>query len=114
MVDWQGLMLDPIYGTLGVEGRLTTASNVYDLTVMDKTSGLAALLADNTITIQTIRALAAVRVAELTSKNVEREALKDSTITFNSSTWTIHSTRPAPTPAGEAAGELYLLLEEKS
>lgn len=116
-MDYGSLLYGPIYEMLGVVGSITltdTAETEIDVTVMDKTSGLAALLADNSITVQTIRALAAVRVTELTATGVARDDLKGATIIFNSSTWTIHSTRAAPSPTGEGEGELYLLLEAQS
>lgn len=114
-IDWSA-HYDSIYGELGVVASVvlgdTAATEVEGLTVIDKTSGLAALIDNGTITVQTIRALAAIRMTELADNSIAREDLKGATITFNSADWIIHSTRPAPSPTGESQGELYLLLED--
>lgn len=109
-LDWQSQLLDPIYDVIGVSARITTASTVKDVTVLDKTAGVALAAADN-IEIQSIKPAAIVRMSELSANGLSREALDGAQLALNGSSWTIKSTQPRPSPDGEAKGELYLFLE---
>lgn len=107
-IDYQADLYDPIYDTIGVSAELTTsAGTAATVTVIDKTTGIA--IADKAL-IETVSPVAMVRAVELTTADIAREQLKDGTITFNGASWRIKSTRPKPSPKGEADGEMMLIL----
>jgi hypothetical protein len=111
-IDWQAELLDPIYAELGVEAALKSAPGepIATITALDLTAGIVLDLGG--ISMGAITPAAAVRVAELAEHGIDAAALKDGTITLNGATWKIKAPHPKPSPAGEAAGEVYLLLEE--
>ena len=112
-MDFQSVLLDPIYLIQGVEAELTipaSPSPTYTLTVIDKTGGID--LGDGDVNVQTLVPAAIVRSVEMTTVGLDKSQLRGSRIEFNGSTWDITSYRPKPTLNGEADGEYYLLLQE--
>lgn len=109
-MDFQALLLDPIYSIQGVEATLTLeSSSEITLTVIDKTAGVDV---GDGAEVQTLLPAAVVRVVELTTAGVDRTRLRGALLDFNGGNWEIKSYRPKPTLNGEADGELYLFLEE--
>ena len=102
-MDWQTLLYDPIYNAIGVTATGLSAS----VTVIDKTSGVA--IPDRT-QIETVKPVANVRAMELSAKGIALADLPESVITFNGNDWRIKTTRAIPSPAGEADGEIMLIL----
>ena len=100
-----------IYGALGVAAVLDTGAE-YAVTVIDKS--VAARSANfgvaDLMVMHSARALAAVRVSELSENGLGRDDLNDAMLTFNGATWRIKVTEPFPSPAGFDHGELYLVL----
>lgn len=108
MIDFAGLLLDPIYDALGVCATLYASSTV-TLTVLDKTEGVLLESPNSRLQIGTSKPAACVRLSELACNNIGREDLKDATIHFNGNDWKIVATQAKPLPSG--AGELYLILQ---
>ena len=112
MIDFAAVLLDPIYATLGVPATLTlTDSREFDLTVIDKTSGVK--VGENT-EVATILPVAAIRYAELTGLGLNKDDAIDGTLTFNGFTWVIQAMRPDPNPSGERSGELWACLRSQT
>lgn len=106
---WAG-HYNALYGALGVPATISeegTDGFEVDVTVIDKTSGIEV---GDDVGVSTIKPVAAIRMTEVTAKGLSRERLNEASITFNDGTWTIESNQPKPSPAGEAQGELYLIL----
>ena len=111
MVDWAA-HYDRIYAVLGVPAVLTrnlSDGGTAELTVIDKTAGIET---GDGVTVSSVKPGAAVRIAELSAAGLVREDLHGAAIAFNGGSWEIKSSVPRPSPAGEAAGELYLILSE--
>jgi hypothetical protein len=111
MVDWSA-HYDAIYAALGVPAVLsvnTTDADEFDVTVIDKTKGVDV---GDGVTVSTIAPAAAIRVSELTGYGLVRSQLDGAVIAFNGVTWRIQYSKPVPSPAGEAQGELYLILAQ--
>lgn len=109
MIDFAGLLLDPIYDALGVCATLYASSTV-TLTVLDKTEGVLLESANSPIGLATSKPAATVRLSELAANSLTRETIKGRLITFNGFTWVIKATQPKPVPSGP--GELYLILQQ--
>lgn len=113
MLDYGALLLDPLYnGPFGASASLLAGTGgAITLTVIDKTAGVERALM-GALDISTLEPAAIVRMSELTANGLSRADLKGASITFNSKTWLIVSIEAKPVPSGEAAGELFLFLEE--
>lgn len=107
MIDFDAVLLAPIYDELGVEASIDALD--VTLTVLDKTEGVMLASANNPLQLGTTKPAACVRVSELAAKEIAREDLKDVAISFNGNDWKIVATQPKPLPSG--AGELYLILQ---
>jgi hypothetical protein len=113
MVDWTA-HYDAIYAALGVPAELSLGTDgEFDVTVIDKSvfaSTASNIMMADLMVVHSARALAAVRVTELSGLGITREGLPDAMITFNGATWRVKATQPFPSPAGFDHGELYLVL----
>lgn len=106
MIDFNAVLLDPVYDAFGVAASLEASGTVM-ITVIDDTQSVA--LDTNTgLQFAAAKPAARVRLSELAANGIVREDLKDATITFNGNSWTITATQPKPLPDGP--GELYLIL----
>lgn len=111
MVDWTR-HYDTIYRRLGVAAVLTTSGtdgDDYDVTVIDKTAGIAVGDGNEVVTI---RPACDVRAVEFFAYGLGRDDLKGAAIAFNGKTWDLTHHELRPSPAGERAGELRLFLSE--
>lgn len=110
MIDFDGLLLAPIYGTFGVEATLTTVDGVVKtLTVKDETSGVILESSNNNFQLATSKPAACVRVSELTDKSLTRKDLSSAAISFNGNDWKVVAIQPKPVSSGP--GEFYLILQ---
>jgi hypothetical protein len=108
MIDWQ-THYDPIYNTLGVPAELASAGGQSaTITAVDRTSGVS--IPDPRTQIETVRPVARVRARELEQSGIPVADLPEGQITFNGQTWRIKTYQPMPSPAGEADGEIMLIL----
>jgi hypothetical protein len=108
MIDWQ-THYDPIYNTLGVPATLASAGGQSaTVTAVDRTSGVS--IPDPRTQIETVRPVARVRARELEQAGILVSDLPEGNITFNGQAWRIKTYQPMPSPAGEADGEIMLIL----
>ena len=111
MINFRTKLLNPIYRRLGVPAVLETDDGEVTVTVIDKTAGVALMTADG-LTVDTIKPAADVRAYELAEHEIDRAGLTDATLRFNGKLWMVVSTLPRPTLAGEADGEVRMILSE--
>lgn len=110
-VDYDALMLDPIYAALGIAAKFLSRDGLQaDLIVLDKTSGIE--IPQGAVMLQTSKPAACVRVSELIAGDLDRAKMKNGRLTFNGASWNVESTLPKPVPGGQ--GELVLILQERS
>lgn len=109
-VDYQAMLLDPIYATLGVPARVTLADGVtqFDVTVIDKTSGVEA--GDKDAKVDTVLPAACVRAAEWKTHGKRPVDFEGASIEFNGSRWEVDSYPKRPVPTGGQTGEILLIL----
>lgn len=106
-------MLDAKYRRLATACVLTLSSDPpQTVRAIDITSGH--VVAGAQIETATIAPAAAVRMSELAQKSIAVATLQDGQILMNGKTWRIMSHELRPTPEGEAAGEVYLILADAS
>lgn len=110
-MDYRSVLYDPVYQIEGVGAKLTLASGqVFDgLTAIDKTAGVQ--LPGPLAEVETLRPVASMLVGDLLDTGIDPDALDDATLELNDRVWKVNSTRYMPSPAGQADGEIYLLLE---
>jgi len=116
-IDYPSLLFDPIYQTMGVPARLTPQSTGVgvDVTVLDDTSG--AVVISGSLGIQTIKPAASIRGTELVANDLLPKDLAGplARLTLRPGdpgevTWRIESYALKPSPSGEMAGEIQLVL----
>lgn len=113
-MDYQALLFDPIYTIQGVSVTLTLpdSGGVFeDLTALDKTAGVDV---GDSVQVQTIKPVAALRVVELSDAGIDLDQLPDATISMNDFLWRVASYRVKPSAKGENDGEVYLILTDKT
>lgn len=113
-MDYQALLLDPIYAALGVPAKLGLSDGVtfYEgLTVIDKTSGVQ--LGDKDSKIDSIEPACCIRHKELTDAGLAPSDLDAGTVEFNGSRWTIVGYPKRPVPTGARQGEVLLILSRE-
>ncbi len=118
MIDFEALMLDPLYATLGVPASITIPADgssdeltITDITVIDKTGGIAT--GDQPVQVETIEPACCIRRAELTANGLTLANLDGASITFNGSRWTIKGGSKRPIPNGARKGEVLFVLADE-
>ena len=89
MLDFDALVLGPVYDTFGAPAVLTIGPSTYQLTVVDFTKG--AEVAESGVGIQTIRPVADVRRAKLAAIGVQLDDLVDADLQLSGAHWRIKS-----------------------
>lgn len=114
------VLYDPQYAIHGVDAVITSddGSLLANVTAIDMTAGVEVrghrrIGAAQFVEVGSIRPAADVRAYELSDKGVSPADLINAFIALNGVTWRIKSKEPRPCPAGEAAGEIRLLLGEE-
>ena len=110
-IDFQTLLLDPLYAEFGVTAVFTPNGNDGEIvfTVIDMTVGIA--VAADAIVIDSTQPAATVRYAEVVDQGLNPDQdLSNGLITFNDNTWQVKSWRPKPSGGGHAKGEIILFL----
>lgn len=117
MIDFGAQLYDPVYAALGVPARLMlddTAGTTVDLTVIDNTAGAVVNDSAHGVAIETIKPAVSVRGAELVANDVTPAMLRGATVTLrpddDASQWTVEAYQLKPSPSGELAGEVLLIL----
>jgi hypothetical protein len=116
LIDYQTLLLDPIYRTLGVAAAITLGDSaetvVSGLTVIDKTDGVQ--LGDHDAQVDTLEPACCIRYSELTANDLRPVDLEGGSIEFNGSRWKIKAYPKRPVPSGARKGELLLILANET
>lgn len=115
MIDFPGALYDPIYLAMGVQAELVPGGTgvPVEVLVMDQTAGV--IVTEGKSGLQAIKPACSVRGRELTANNIELPDLKDGTIrmwpdTVDEKTWRIETYSVKPSPSGNLAGEVQLIL----
>ena len=110
MADYSALLYDPVYAEIGVPAVFVpegTAGEI-SLTVIDDTRRKTQ--ASGGVEVHSVGPGAFARIPELMAKGIDREAYKDSVLTFNGRDWTVRSYELTGSPNGEDFGEVRFLL----
>ncbi len=109
-MDLDDLRLTPIYRVLGSDGVLVDRiGNQVGLRVIDKTSGIN--IGDG-VTVNSIEPVADVRMTELAENGLDTADIDGCELVLNGNSWTIRTHALRPGIAGEANGEIRLILSE--
>ncbi len=110
MLDYQSLLLDPVYAQFGLPATLTTRGNsTVSLTVRDKTQPTQ--FTGFGVECNAFTPAARVRMAEILAAGLSPENdVQGGHIEFNGKRWAIKSYEYVPTAAGINDGQLKLLL----
>ena len=89
MLDFDALVLGPVYDTFGMPAVLTIGPATHQLTVVDYTKGVE--IDEGGTGIQTIRPVVDVRRAALAAVGVQLDDLVDADLELSGATWRIKS-----------------------
>jgi hypothetical protein len=87
MIDFDALVLDPVYDTFGELAVLTLGPSSYDVTVIDHTKGVE--VEDGGMGVQTIRPAVDLRRSALVAHGIEVADLIGGQIVFGVTAWRI-------------------------
>lgn len=109
---FDSVLFAPLHEIFGTQATITpvTSASAATLTVIDRTSGIAVMLRG--AEVETVHPAAIVRAVALAEAGLTRADLRRASLVMNGTTYRIDATQPRPTPAGEADGELLLILVE--
>lgn len=108
-MDFNSVLLGPNYELFGVDVVLTISGQTYPTTFIDKTAGASL---GGPVEIETTRPAATARVADLILLGLTVDDLEEAAVAMNGNNWRVMSTRPVPSPNGEADGEVYMFLQK--
>lgn len=110
-IDYQSLLYDPIYQTLGIEVTLTTVDDQdVSLTALNLTKPNA--FNGFGVDFQTFQPAVKIRMSELSGLSLQDDVLGGE-LAMDGDTWTIKSYEYNASPNGNADGEMRLLLSKK-
>ncbi len=90
MIDFDALVLGPVYDTFGKPAVLTIGPSTYDLVVVDYTKGVS-VEDESSLGVQTIRPAADVRRTALEAAGIALDDLIDGQLAVAGTTWRIKS-----------------------
>lgn len=90
MIDFDALVLGPVYDTFGKPAVLTIGPIAYEFVVVDYTKGVT-VQDDGAIGVQTIRPAADVRRTTLAAAGIALDDLVDGRLALAGTTWRIKS-----------------------
>ncbi len=111
-LELRDLLFGPQYATWGVPATLTVNGTDFAIQAIDQTVGV--VLPGALAEIETVRPVASILAGDLADLAIGPDDVDGGTIALNAKTWRINTHRMMPTPAGEADGEIWLLLEGPS
>lgn len=118
MVDFQTALYDPLYDALGVDAVIHGPyCGDFPVRAIDKSSGVAVSGSSPDSqhpSVQTLLPAAVIMMKSLVDAGLDRMDLEGATIEMNGKLWDVKASQPKPSPDGEDAGELYLMLMERS
>ena len=106
---WSDSLLGPCYDEFARPAVLTLAVGVFDIAAIDDTAGV---LLPGPIGIESLHPAAAVRSVDLAALGITVAQLDNQALALNGKSWKIIAHRMKPSPAGEADGEVILILEK--
>lgn len=114
-MDFDDLMLDPIYDTLGVEVDFykgaTSEGTFATLVVIDKTRG-AEVNQTGKVEVRTVLPSLAMKAKDVHSLNLTPGEFVGCTLTMNGVDWKVFNHGPVPGIYGELGGQYYLHLRK--
>lgn len=111
-MDYDGIMLDPIYATIGVDAPMVLRTGKkWTPRVIDKSAGVAVSPGGSDISLQVMRPAACIRKHEMDSNGVSVDDLDGSSIYMNGKSWMIRDYAEKPNPDGR--GEVYMFLTKE-
>lgn len=90
MLDFDALVLGPIYETFGAPAVLTIGPTAYPMVAVDYTKGVT-VEEGSAVGIQTVRPAADIRRKALAAAGIEPDDLVDAQLALNGANWTIKS-----------------------
>lgn len=90
MLDFDALVLGPVYETFGAPAVLTIGPTTYEVIAVDYTKGVT-VEEGGAVGIQTIRPAADIRRKALAAAGIELDDLVDGQLALNGANWTIKS-----------------------
>lgn len=115
LVDFDSLLYGPVYDVLADAEAVITVDGLTEpqtVPAIDRTEGVE--VSASGADWQTIKPAAVVRSSALTSVGIAARDVDGGSLTLNGKTWRITSHMLKPSPNGEAAGEVWLILAEAS
>lgn len=116
-MDWQTLLLDPLYETLGTDAVIRSVYfDSFPVRAIDKSSGVAVSGSSPDSqhpSVQTLLPAAVIMMKSIIDLGINASDIEGGTIEMNGKMWSIKASQPKPSPDGEDAGELYLMLMEE-
>jgi len=107
---WQA-MYDNIYSSfIATDAVLSSSGKTINVRATDETKGT--VIPGGPGQVETIRPTCRVRMSELAGIDVGD--LPDGSLTMNGQSWIIKATQMRPSPEGELAGEVMLILMSES
>ena len=108
--------LDAIYASpIAVDAQIEpgTGGTAANIRVIDKTDGIEISDGGQASTM-TIKPAVNVRMTELAVNSLGKDDVDGGVIVLNSKRWTVEAHLMRPSPDGEAAGEIILLLTDEA
>jgi hypothetical protein len=90
VIDFDALVLGPVYDTFGKPAVLTIGPDTYNLAVVDYTKGVT-VEDDSTIGVQSIRPAVDIRRTTLVAAGINLDDLVDGELALSGATWRIKS-----------------------
>jgi hypothetical protein len=87
VIDFDALVLGPVYDTFGKPAVLTIGPSTYELVAVDFTKGVT--VDDSGVGIQTIRPAVDVRRSALVALGISLDDLPSATLALNGTDWTV-------------------------
>lgn len=115
-IDFGHLLFGATYDIFSTAATLTIANgDPVAVNVIDKTDGIETTLGSDVHTdAPTIMPAAIVRASVLADLGIAKASLRRGVLEMNGKSWRIDAAYNKPTPAGEADGEIVLILMEAS
>lgn len=107
-MNFDNIVLGPLYQNLGTDAVLTVKQQDLDLRVIDQTAGVE--LSVGSLSMPSVKPVAMCRTSDLMALGFTPDQIIDTTLVLNGASWTIKNVAPKPGPDGRASGEIMLIL----
>ena len=107
------ILYSAVHDVLAVTATLTpSGGDPVEIEVIDKTAGVE-VQGPGSLGMPTVEPAAVVRSVVLADAGLTRSDLPRATLVLNGVTYRVKSSRPRPSPGGEADGEVMMYLAEQ-